>query len=147
MTATCLFVLAAAAAAAPAVEITVDPRIELLSVVQFLAGYGKTGLITRFDVAAKREVEERFGKFRDDPVVKLFQELWPRGFSYDGPPGAVFHLGGPPGFALAAEPDEALCGRAGGRKRLLQFFQGLRDFARASDFVKWFEGRRRGEAA
>jgi hypothetical protein len=54
----------------------------------------------------------------------------------------VLHLGGPPEFALAAEPDEDVCGRAGGRKRLYQFFQGLRDFAKATGFVEWFDGRK-----
>jgi hypothetical protein len=51
------------------VEVSVDPRIELLTVVQCLAGYDQLGTA---DLAYRREVLERFAPWRSHPAVTLF---------------------------------------------------------------------------
>ena len=49
-----------------ALTVRVDPRIELLSIVQFLSGYGDlTGLITRYKFAYKQEIKRSFSQFKN----------------------------------------------------------------------------------
>ena len=122
------------------ITVCVDPRIELLSIIQQLSGYGdRTRLITRFDVAYKNEAAERFGAFKDHRAIKLFDIMSREGFSFDGPVHAVLHLDGPPEFVLRAELSDAVCERAGPRERLIEFFEAMREFYRESDFQKFFD--------
>jgi hypothetical protein len=57
------------------VNVFVDPRIELLAVVQSLGDYGEqTGRLTWDDFPYKRDVMEYFSPYKDHPAVKLFKE-------------------------------------------------------------------------
>jgi uncharacterized protein DUF4932 len=135
-------VAAPALAQKAAVRVSVDPRVELLAVVELLSGYERTGLITRQDVAYKKAVLERFAAHRDDRAVKLFDEMSRRGFSFDGPFAAILHFGPPPDLAPRLEPSEYACGRAGSKEKLLAFVDALREFARASDFAGFFASQK-----
>jgi hypothetical protein len=130
-------------AAAPGdrtIVVGVDPRIELLSTIQMLSGYGeRTNLITRFDVLYKTEAADRFSAFKDHRAVKLFDVMSRQGFSFDGPVNAALHLDGPPDFALRAEPSDYVCKRAGSREKLLDFFEAMREFYRESDFQQFLD--------
>ncbi|MBI1851557.1 MAG: DUF4932 domain-containing protein [Planctomycetes bacterium] len=136
-----LAAFARSAAEKSTVRISVDPRVELLSVVELLSGYERTGLITRFDVAYKKTVSEKFAAQREHRAVKLFDEMSRRGFSFDAPFAAILHFGAPPELAPRVEPSEYVCGRAGSKAKLLEFVDALRDFALASDFMKFFESQ------
>ena len=62
-------------------NITVDPRIELLAVVQFLSGYGdRKGLITKYEFPYKRELMEYFSSYKNHHAVKLFTKMSTSGF-------------------------------------------------------------------
>ncbi|MCJ7507636.1 MAG: DUF4932 domain-containing protein, partial [candidate division Zixibacteria bacterium] len=64
--------------------ITVDSRIELLGVVQFLSDYGERyGLITQYDFPYKNDVREHFQQYANHPAVKLFAKMSAQGFSFD----------------------------------------------------------------
>lgn len=60
-----------AATRPPSLRVTVDPRIELLAVVQLLSGYR---FLTRYDVSYKRDVIEYFSPHKNHPAVRLFAE-------------------------------------------------------------------------
>src|SRR5262245_47116788 len=67
------------------INVVVDPRIELLAVIQYLSGYGDwTRLITRYDLPYKNDVAERFARFKDHPAVSMFDDLAHDGFNFDG---------------------------------------------------------------
>ena len=73
-------------------EIRVDPRIELLAVVQSLGAYqDNLGLLTRFDFAYRMEAAEHFAPFREHAAVTLFDQMSRNGFSYDAPPTAMLY--------------------------------------------------------
>lgn len=124
-------------------NITVDPRIELLAVVQLLSGYGeRTGRITRFDFPYKTDISEHFSTFKNHPAVKLFEEMSISGFSLDAPPEAMLHLSNPPELALQVPFTRNLKHRAGGQERLEKFIQELRDFAQKTNFTSFFEAHK-----
>jgi uncharacterized protein DUF4932/Big-like domain-containing protein len=78
-------------AAGPAVRVTVDPRVELMTIIFRLAGnpeYGGGRVKSYVD-----DVEEHFGEFRNHAVVKLARRLrGTRGVSYDAVMSMAVHL-------------------------------------------------------
>jgi hypothetical protein len=126
-------------------NITIDPRFELFSVVAFLSDYGqRTPLITRFDFPYKREVTAYFAPYKDHPAVKLFRELSssPYSFRYDTPPVAILCLSDPPDLRIQSEIPKLTLSLSGGKEKLEQFFEELRSFARTTNFTAFFEAHR-----
>ena len=76
---------------APRITVSVDPRIELLSIIFRLAGNPEysQGRVPSY----VQDVENHFGRFRDHPVVSLAKELRQRrGMSYNAPMGLAIHV-------------------------------------------------------
>lgn len=116
-------------------NVSVDPRIELLAVVQFLSGYQ---LISRKNFPYKRNISQYFSPYKSHPAVRLFAEM-SEDFNYDAPPWAMLHLSDPPALQVQVPFPEYLEHRAGGRERLEQFVDLLRDFACETQFMAFFE--------
>ncbi len=114
------------------IEVSVDPRIELLTAVQCLAGYAELGSA---DPAYRREVLERFAPWRNHPAVTLFARMAREGFTLDAPPAVMLRLAEPPELELRAPFSVYVEDRAGGRRRLFAFLDSLRDFAAESRFM------------
>ena len=121
-------------ALAARIEVSVDPRIELLTVVQCLAGYDQLGTA---DLAYRREVIERFAPWRSHPAVTLFARMAREGFTRDAPPAVMLRLAEPPALELRAPFSVYVETRAGGRERLFAFLDSLRDFAAESRFMEF----------
>lgn len=82
---------AARPAGAPDVSVTVDPRVELLSIIFRLAGNPeyRQGRVPAYN----RDIDEQFGPFQADPVVKLAAKLREtRGVSFDAVMGLAVHV-------------------------------------------------------
>ena len=122
------------------IHIAVDPRIELLAVVQFLSGYDKRyNLITRFDFSYKQDVREHFSEYKDHAAVTLFDKMSAQVFNFDAPPAAMLYLSDPPELAQVFPFTGYLNRRAGGNKRLTEFVELLRDFAVDTNFMTFYE--------
>ena len=118
-------------------HITVDPRIELLAVVQYLAGYGQRfPLLTAFDIEYKKEVETAFQTFRAHPAVKLFDQMSVDGFNCDAPPWVMLHLSPPPELEVQTPFIPYLIRRAS--NKLEKLIPALRNFAMVSDFMAFY---------
>jgi hypothetical protein len=123
----------------PNLAITVDPRLELLAVVQSLSDYEqRTGLITDLDFAYKQKVAQVFGPYREHAAVNMFDELSQAGFSFDGPPYVMLFLSSPPELDVQIPFPAYAAQRAGGMEKLEAFVAALRDFARESDFMQFY---------
>ena len=119
--------------------VTVDPRMELLAVVQFLSGYEESHhLISRFDFPYKRAVAEYFSPYRDHRAVALFRDMSAKGFSYDAPPAVMLYLSDPPELRVERPFTDYLSRRAGDEGRLEEFVGALRGFAQESRFMDFF---------
>jgi hypothetical protein len=117
------------------INITVDPRIELLAVVQLLSDYG---LINTSDSPYRRDVLKHFSAHKGHPAVKLFAQMYPTGFLFDAPPAAMLYLSDPPGLDVRLPFPDKLKQRAGGGESLTKFLGALRDFARETKFGPFF---------
>jgi len=120
------------------IEAAVDPRIELLAVVQCLAGDAR---LNDLDLDYGREVLARFAPWRGHPAVTLYARLARDGFTWDAPPAVMLRLADPPALELRAPFTVGLEARAGGRQHLFALLDSLRDFAAASRFMEFHRAR------
>jgi len=82
--------VAAQAQASPRITVTVDPRVELMSILFRLAGNGEytQGRVPSY----VQDVEGHFGRFRNHPAVKRAQKLrQTRGIGFNAPMGLAVH--------------------------------------------------------
>jgi hypothetical protein len=121
------------------VNISVDPRMELLGIVQYLSGYEeKTGLITDYEFGYKREIDAYFSEYEDHPAVQKFASLSSLGFSFDAPAAAMLHLSDPPELEIIRPFTAYLKRRAWGEDNLKDFVEKLRDFVEESNFMEFY---------
>jgi hypothetical protein len=116
--------------------ISVDPRIELIGVIQYLSGYT---LRTRGDFAYVHDVEEHFRDFNDHEAVTLFRDMSDQGFTFDVVPRTLLSLSGPPELREQAGFSNDIVLKAGGEANLARWLESLRLFARESRFMDFFE--------
>lgn len=75
------------------VNISVQPVIELLAVIQTLSDYNDNfGLITPYDITYKKDVETYFAGMKDSEAVKFFNYAMMNDFSFDLPPAAALTI-------------------------------------------------------
>lgn len=120
------------------IDIRVDPRIELLTVIQLLGGYAEIGRITRYPINYLGEINKHFSKFADHRAVSLFKEMMSRGFAYDAPVWLVLHYGPLPEMDKFATPPDALLQRCSGTEKADEFIHAMREFAAESNFYAFF---------
>lgn len=121
---------------AQSVPVVVDPRIELMGVVQLLNDYRLT---TRYDFLYKQDARTYFARYQEHPAVTMFKEMSQANFNFDAVPKAMLALSKPPEMALRAPfPGDALA-RAGGAEKLDAYVEALRDFARESQYEAFFD--------
>ncbi len=119
----------------PAVDIVVDPRIELLGAVALLAGpYDHEGALGEY----RAKAEKRFAAFRGHPAVRLYQELLRTGRE-DACSNVLLYYSAPPELALL-DPlsDVPHLGPPGAREQMQHFLWELRSFAKDSKFMEFF---------
>ncbi|MFC1650903.1 DUF4932 domain-containing protein [Candidatus Latescibacterota bacterium] len=121
--------------------ISVDPRIELLSVIQSLTDYrGFRGMpvLGKLDFAYKNEIAAAFGQYAEHPAPKIFHEMSQKGFWYTHPPRAMLHLSNPPELAQDVPFDDFAYMTAGGVDNLNDFVEKVRAFARETNFTEFY---------
>jgi hypothetical protein len=120
-------------------NISADPRLELLAVVQVLSDYNqRTNLITREAFDYKQSIQAEFAPYRSHRAVKIFNRMSQKGFSFDAPPAVMLYLTAPPELEVHTPFTDYLLERAGGEKRLGEFIAALREFAVETDFMSFY---------
>ncbi|MGE5652787.1 MAG: DUF4932 domain-containing protein, partial [Bacillota bacterium] len=126
--------------------VAIDPRMELLSIVQSLGEYAsKFPVMTKHSFSYRSEVEAAFAPWRDHQAVRIFDRLSQRPYTPEAP---AFYFGAPPEAMLYLLPDftlhpdiylnEFLVNRAGGRESLEEFIAAMQDFCRQADFHTFY---------
>jgi len=113
------------------VTVNIDPRIELMSVLQVLDG---SFLSTQFDIEYRADVLMHFGMYAGHPVLKTYRRMSQAGFAFDAVPKAMMTRADPPGLVPRVPYPPDVLKRAGGAENLDRFFAELSDFARKSGF-------------
>lgn len=130
--------------AAPALEVRVDPRVELLTLLARLCEFDEFRMPVAESAYARR-VDEWFGPLEDHAVFSSLSQLRRRrGVSYDAIASLAMHLGPLPGLAELVPFDaapERLDARWGGVEARA-FLADLRDFVLESSAEEFFAGER-----
>ncbi len=119
------------------IRVTTDPRIELITVVQLIVGYWP---MCRFDIEYMQKVYEQFGQFYDHPVMRQYAMMWfMHGFTDEIPHALMLHLSPPPELQVKTNIPKTIIDKAGGEKKLNDFLDLLRDFAKKSRFKSFYD--------
>lgn len=118
------------------INIVIDPRVEMMSIVQYLSDYDE--FITAADFAYRTRVDEFFAGFHDHKAVTMYEDMTYTGFRYSSPAN----------FALSLTSDWQIDDRAqlswhvlqggGGIKNLTEFAAALQDFCIESNFYDFY---------
>jgi hypothetical protein len=128
----------AACAESPKLNIASDPRVELVTIVQMLAGY-RDPPVSALDTAYKRAAAEWFAPYAGHPVVELCRKRARSGFRYDTVASVTMATTPPPEIRLERDPPSGVIRRAGGRRGIDEWLAALRDFSQKSRFPEFFE--------
>jgi hypothetical protein len=124
------------------INMTVDPRIELLAAVQAISGYDeKFHLITNQDFSYKKDMKDYFSSFSDHEAVKTFDNLSSVSFSFDAPPTAMLYLSNPLELKVKQDFNDYLKNRVG-EASLKKFAEQINKFAKDTKFDEFFNNHR-----
>lgn len=125
------------------INISVNPNIELLSVVQYLSNYDdRTGMITKFNIEYKSDVNEYFEKYKDHEAVKYFDIVSQEAFSYNIPPTLMLYFDSQLNKIENMQYTNNIKERSGGIDGIEKFISLLKDFYIDTDFGKFFNNHR-----
>ncbi len=127
-------------------QVLIDPRLELLSVIQFFSDYGeKYRPLTDFDSDYRQAVVAYFSDFKEHGAVTLFGQLVQAGFNFSYPVDFAFSLTFDlqSNSLLMQEPvAKSTAERVGGAEQIEQFAREMADFAKQSDFGLFYKENR-----
>ena len=127
---------AAPARAASTFRIAVDPRIELLGVVQYLAGLRRP---LPADASYLADIEAGFGALRGHPAVELYAAEVALRQGEEGYGIILLYYSDPPALTLrSAKLYPPYVEKEAEQQRAQRMLWELRDFARVSDFAKFY---------
>ena len=126
-------------AMANGVAVEVDPRVELMAVIQLLDDYP---VLTAFESPYRSDAKAYFAGFSKHSAVTTFDRLASDGFAFDAVPKFFASLTNPPNVELNGDvPSEAI-ERAGGIENLKQFAPQIAEFASESDFSAFYRAHK-----
>jgi len=127
----------------PNVKVTVDPRVELISIIFRLAGNREYNQCRMAGYI--KQIKDHFGPYRNHPAVQLAADLRKRrGVSYDAPMCLAVHLKDVNRLELRVplDPRPAWLDPRWHNDELLDFLEKARDFKKQSAFDEFFRENR-----
>jgi hypothetical protein len=122
-------------------SITVDPRIELLAIVQHFTSWSQKGHI-KSKTSYKDDIDNYLGGFRDHPAAAYVERMINSGFAYDAPVQFMLCHDDPPELVQKTPYSYYLIKRAGGEENLMELIDKLRDFSREAKFMVFFQAHK-----
>lgn len=120
------------------IQVYVDPRVELMSIIFRLAGNGEYNQRGVFLYVT--DIEKHFGPFREHSVVEMAKNLRKiAGVGYDAPMSLAIYLTDPPELAerIDFEKYPELLDRRWTTETARNFLKEARQFVKDSDFMKF----------
>ena len=128
---------------ARSVSVSVDPRVELMSIIFRLAGnpeYNMSQFLTYIG-----DIEKNFGQFKDHPVVKLARQLRnSRGVSYDAVMSMAIHIKDVNDFELLVplDPRPQTLDPRWEMSSVVEFLGKAKQFAQETKFNDFFDAHK-----
>lgn len=116
-------------------NISIDPRIELLSIIQGLSDYD---MIQRNNIYYNH-AQSFFAPFSEMQAVVSTNALARIGFSYDAPARFMLHLNQPNACSPRISYSDELIYRAEGERKLINYQTSIHEFAEKSKFNEFWE--------
>jgi len=120
------------------VNVMVDPRFELLSIVQLLSKYF---LITRYEQQYKHDAISYFKKHQNHEAVKYFKVLSDKGFKFSYPAESVLYLNYDLTINNNLQIPNSVIPEGVSKKDVLKFHTLLRTFAKDSNFFNFYQSK------
>ena len=118
------------------VNITIDPRVELMSIVQYLSDYDE--LITTAEFKYRSDVDEYFADFQEHRTIKMYEDMVLTGFKYSSPANFALSLTGDLRLDDDVQLGNHVLWGGGGRAKLKEFAAALREFSLESNFHEFY---------
>lgn len=120
------------------IEINVDPRIELLAVIQSFTDWPRIGAFTTLNFKYYEDVKSYFAPHKDHAAVKWFNINLKKGWNYDAPPQAMLYLSSPPEMKTIIPFSNYLLKRGRGSENLGKMINLLNQFVVDSHFMRFW---------
>lgn len=121
------------------INVIIDPRMELLAVVQALGTYDQQfDLITNMSFNYKDDIMKYFSNFSKHEAVKQFDSMSRSGFSFDAPPTAMLYLSNPLNLEVKKDFDDEIKSRAT-KESLNKLAKELKKFGVDTKFQEFFK--------
>ncbi|MCL2652000.1 MAG: DUF4932 domain-containing protein [Candidatus Azobacteroides sp.] len=119
-------------------QISIDPRMEILSTVQLLSNYPMINRASPYS----REILNYFESFSSHEAVLMTDSLLQKhGFSFDAPVGFMLYLSHLPELEQKIEYTHELILRSGGSDNLEQYRKSIKHFAEISNFETFWNSK------
>ncbi len=119
-------------------NVSIDPRIELLSIIQGISDYDMIQRNNRY----YNQVKSYFVPFSGMQAIASTNTLDWIGFSYDAPVDFMLYLNQPNACSLAIPYSDELIKRAQGEKNLVDYQNSIQEFAEESKFNEFWNGNK-----
>lgn len=124
-------------------KVSIDPRIELLSIIQLFSDYGKNYRpLSDLESNYRKAICDYFYSHRNDPAIKCFSSLVKQGFNFTYPMDFALSLAldlKSNSLWLNEPIQNSTAQSAGGMKHINEFTAKMAEFAQHTDFVSFFK--------
>lgn len=119
--------------------LNVDPRLELLSIIQSLTNWPNVGGFTTFDFQYYKDVKSYFSEFKNHRMIQWYDTNLKRNWGYNAAPAAMLRLSNPPEMKLIEPFPEYIVKRGRGEENLNLMVDLMNQFIKDTDFMKFWE--------
>lgn len=126
---------------APPMVVKIDPRMELLAVVQSLTDWPSFGAWDSYNDPYQQDVAKWFSKYKTHPAILKYNAMLngDTNFAFDGPVRWVLHYTDPPEFKKLTTLPAMLAERGGSEAQLDQLAELMRQFVVETKFEDFFK--------
>lgn len=125
-------------------DVRVDPRMELLAVIQSFTDWAGWGVFDQTGSQYHHDVTAWFGRFKGHGAVQLLNKMLHGNpsFSFDAPVNWILHYGDPPDLPAKGVVPGSIEIRGGGKAQIESLAEAFRQFARETKFDEFFREHR-----
>lgn len=118
-------------------NISIDPKTELLQIVQYLAGDEVILKGHTYD----DDIDKWFSKYKNHEVIKTYKEMYSSGYSYQIPPESMIFVDENLNLKKDVHITDEVLKRSGGINGLENFLSLLKDFRIESNFDEFYKNK------